>query len=173
MVPRAKTRWSVRATACRPGGAPSGQVESFSFFDTVAADGARGSVTLEKRFLNQTLTQTYTLTDYGVSAAEHGRNRRTELEELTNNLYFIPEQRSDRQVELRRHRGHTPYARPAHRRDRGRGAAAQLRHLSVDGGRRPQVLPFADYGRRSTYVYEMPAVLDCPSAACAAPGSTT
>ena len=58
----------ARNRVYRPGGAPSGQIESLSFFDTVAADAAHGSVTLERRFLNQTLTQTYTLTDYGVSA---------------------------------------------------------------------------------------------------------
>ena len=84
----------------RPGGAPSGQIESFSFFDTVAADAARGSVTLEKKVLNQTLTQTWTLSDYGVSALlSMDVAGVLELEELTNNVYFIPEQRSDRQVE--------------------------------------------------------------------------
>ena len=104
-----------------------------------------------------------------------------ELEELTNNVYFIPEQRSDRQVEpldfawlpnlhrhadhvcgdhffrspaaavafegyyaalipdldlLRRHRRDTPYALDLRIIETEvRGAAAQLRHLSVDGGR--------------------------------------
>ena len=185
-----------------------------------------------------------------------------ELEELTSNVYFIPEQRSDRQVEpldfawlpnlhrhadhvcgdhffrspaaavafegyyaslipdldlMRRHRGDTPYAldlriieteveaprltygvcpwtvdghvytahRPGmtHVARRQRicfgfdllfGAETDYRRVPGIVGEflwqrygrrclpdpRPQVLPFAEYGRRYTYVHEMPAVLE-------------
>ena len=101
MVPKSEDPMiRARNRVYRPGGAASGQVESFSFFDTVATDATHGSVTLARRFLNQALTQTYTLTDYGVSALlSMDVAGVLELEELTNYLYFIPEQRSDRQVE--------------------------------------------------------------------------
>ena len=264
MVPKSEDPMiRARNRAYRPGGAPSGQIESFSFFDTVVADAAHGSVTLEKKFHNQTLTQTWTLTDYGVSALlSMDVAGVLELEELTNNLYFIPEQRSDRQVEpldfawlpnlhrhadhvcgdhffrapaavaafegyyaalvpdlglLRDHRGDIPFALDlriieteveAPRLSYGicpwtvdghvytthrpgmtcvlRGTrvrfgfdllfGAETGHRAVPGivagfqwqryGRRclpdprPQVLPFAEYGRRYTYVHEMPAVLE-------------
>ena len=264
MVPKSEDPMiRVRNRVYRPGSAPSGRIETFSFFDTVAVDAAHGSVTLEKEFLNQTLTQTYTLTGRGVSALlSMDVTGVLELEELTSNVYFIPEQRSDRQVEpldfawlpnlhrhadhvcgdhffrspaaavafegyyaslipdldlMRRHRGDTPYAldlriieteveaprltygvcpwtvdghvytahRPGmtHVARRQRicfgfdllfGAETDYRRVPGIVGEflwqrygrrclpdpRPQVLPFAEYGRRYTYVHEMPAVLE-------------
>ena len=172
----------ARNRVYRPGSTPSGRIEAFSFFDTVAVDAAHGSVTLEKEFLNQRLTQTYTLTGRGVSsAAEHGRDRgagagRADQQRLLHpgaaqrpagraaGLRLAAQPAPPRGSRVRRSllslaggggrlrgvlrradprprpdaapsRRHPLRARPAHHRDRGRGAAPQLRLMSVDGGR--------------------------------------
>ena len=173
----------ARNRVYRPGSAPSGRTETFSFFDTVAVDAAHGSVTLEKKFLNQRLTQTYTLTGRGVSsAAEDGRDRgpgagRADQQRLlypgaaqrpagrAAGLRLAAQPAPPRGPRVRRSlsfarraaavafegyyaalipdldlmrapsRRDALRARPAHHRDRGRGAAAHLRRVSVDGGR--------------------------------------
>ena len=48
MVPKSEDPMiRARNRVYRPGSAPSGRTETFSFFDTVAVDAAHGSVTLE------------------------------------------------------------------------------------------------------------------------------
>lgn len=101
MVPKSEDPMiKVRNKMYAAGKAPTGDIEAYTFFDSVEVDEQNSSIVLNKRFVNQQLNQTYTLTEYGVhSVMDLDVIGVLEIEELTNNVYFMPEAKHDRMVE--------------------------------------------------------------------------